>query len=306
MLTTFSFEFGHRFVPVRGWAIAFLIYSEDNVYTPDPEALRVTAHPEGILIEADAFAWAGLQQRGPGLFRAECSYVEGGFDVLIKASLPERIKGTAVLVRDAFPGQVPTRDYAAEPCPRGGAVLTYPRPMPLPVFPLTRADGSFTAIGSLDEEVRGKAVAVVPQDAGALLELHHYEDARRWSTEQSTPAWRITHCKDPEALFDARAEIAGRCWGLRDWGSRDDVPEWARQIGLVLNLHGTHWSGHVFNTYAQQLDAIRYAADRLGGRHILALLAAWDGRYNYNWPRYEPDLCTGGEQGLRNLVATRA
>jgi hypothetical protein len=303
MTATFSFEFGHRFILVCDWPVAFLVYTDENVYTPDPASLSVAPRPGGLTLTAQGFAGAGLQQRAAGTFRAEIWYVDGGFECDLEAALTERIKGTTLLLRDRRPKSVPTRDYGEEACPPHGALLDYPSSLRLPVFPLERADGSFLTIASLDERVRGKTVAVVPDGDGATLELHHYEDARHWSPRQVTPTWRVVRGADPAPLFAARREIAERAWGLRPWETRADVPGWARELGLVLNLHGVHWTGYVFNTYAQQLDIIRYVAERIEGRRVLAYLAAWDGRYNYNWPRYEAEQRLGGADGLRRLVA---
>jgi hypothetical protein len=303
MPTSFSFNFGHRFLPVLNWSAAFLVFTEDNVFTPDPGSIAIANRPDGMTITADRFAWAGLQRLSPGAFTATIRYVEGGFDCAIHASLPGRIKGTALLLRHERPTQIPTRDFAQTPCPPKGADLVYPG-MRLPVWPLQRADGTFTAIASLDDKVRRKVVSIVtdPDSTSVTLELHHHEDARHWSTTQTTPVWRVVHTSDPAPLFESRLQIAHKAWGLTPWETRTDVPSWARRTGVILNLHGTHWTGYVFNTYAQQLEAIRYVAQRIGGQRVLALLAAWDGRYNYNWPGYQPDEAMGGEAGLRALV----
>ncbi len=305
MPTPFSFNFGHRFLSILNWSAAFLVFTEDNVFTPDPAGLTIENHPHGMTISAQRFAWAGLQQHAPGTFTAAITYIDSGFDCAIHATLPGRIKGTALLLRHDRPAHIPTRDYASSPCPAAGADLLYPG-MRLPVWPIGRADGTFTAIASLDDQVRRKVVSIVPESQNpcdpVVIELHHHEDARHWSTTQSTPAWRVTHTSDPSPLFEKRLAIAQQAWGLKPWATRPDIPAWARQTGLVLNLHGTHWTGYVFNTYAQQLQAIRYVADRIPGHRILAYLAAWDGRYNYNWPGYQPDDAMGGASGLRALV----
>ncbi len=305
MPTSFSFNFGHRFLPILNWAVAFLVFTEDNVFTPHPDSLILTPHPHGLTISASRFAFAGLQQSSPGAFTAHITYIDNGFDCAIHASLSGRIKGTALLLRHDRPAQIPTRDYAESPMPPHGAELAYPG-MRLPVWPLRRADGTFTAIASLDHKVRRKILAIVPDDRSSsgpvTLELHHHEDARHWSSTQSTPAWRVTHTPDPSPLFETRLDLARRAWNLKPWETRPDVPQWAKETGLVLNLHGTHWTGYIFNTYAQQLDAIRYVAGRLPGHRILAYLAAWDGRYNYNWPLYQPDQAMGGESGLHALI----
>ena len=306
MLTSFNFDFGDRYIEVNDLPIAFRVYSESNVYTPHPERIQIRQVPGAIEIEADGFAWAGLQQVCAGSFCASIRFIENGFDCEIKATLSERIKGTALLILTTPPVSMPTAEYQFKPLCAMNAQLHYPEEMRVPVFPLLMGSGRYLGISSLDTKVRGKtlAVASAPRDKKqkCCIELHHHEDARCWSHFQRSPVWRITDTVDPQPLFDERVRIADEEWKVLPWEEREDVPHWARQIGLVLNLHGTHWTGYVFNTYQQQLDALRYVGERIDGKRVLAFLAAWDGRYNYNWPQYQSDDAMGGADGLKRLV----
>jgi hypothetical protein len=301
MSTTFGYPFGNRVLEAAGFAVSFLVYSEDNVFTPDPGRLKVDVRPDGVVITADRFAFAGLQQQAPGSFTARIRHIEGGMDCDISATMEERIKGTTLLLQDRPIHSVPTRDYADTPA-TGLVTLRYPNALRLPVFPLKHEDGSILTLTSLDQRVRGKVIAITHHDGRALIEAHHHEDARQWSGRQQTPTWRVTR-GGVEAAFAQRARIAEQAWGLQPWDTRSDVPDWMRQIGLVLNLHGMHWTGYLFNNYEQQLEAIRYVASKIEGRRVLAYLAAWDGRYNYNWPAYDACEAMGGRAGLTRLVA---
>jgi hypothetical protein len=109
--------------------------------------MSIEQRPEGMSITAPRFAWAGLQQHAAGSFRVDIRYTEGGFDCDIQATLGERIKGTAVVLRDRMPAHIPTPDYAREPCP-SGMLLRYPMRLHLPVFPHTKgADRCITSAG---------------------------------------------------------------------------------------------------------------------------------------------------------------
>jgi hypothetical protein len=306
MLPSFNFDFGDHYTQVHGFSIAFRVYSESNVYTPDPTRITVHHRADGIDITSDVFAWAGLQQKCAGSFHADLRLIENGFDCEIKASLSERIKGTVLLILTDPPTSMPTADYEFEPLATINAELHYPEQMRVPVFPLLMETGRYLAIANLDTEVRGKTVAVAtaPRDNAqkCCIELHHHEDARRWSHFQKSPVWRVLETSDPQSLFEERVRIADEEWKVLSWEEREDVPPWAREIGLVLNLHGTHWTGHIFNTYEQQLEALRYVCQQIEGKRVLAFLAAWDGRYNYNWPQYQAAEAMGGAEGLRALV----
>jgi hypothetical protein len=70
----------------------------------------------------------------------------------------------------------------------------------------------------------------------------------------------------------------------------------------VVTLHGQHFTGRTFLTYAAALEALKWVAGRIDPRHILAYLPGWEGRY-YRWyGRYQPDESLGGAAGLAALI----
>lgn len=302
MPATYSFNFGDRRLDYGPWTVSFRVFTENNVYTPDPAGMQVVRRDGGLTSTAHRMAWAGGQQHVPARFEAVITPVADGFDCRIDADMHERIKGTCVYLHGRPRGELVDRDMAFKPVPAAGAVASYPNTILAPLFVIRHADGRHTAAASLDEAVVPKTLAIVPEDGAWTLELHHHVDARHWSTSVRTPVWRIIESADVQPLVQARRQIMERCWGLRRWEDRADVPPWARSIGLVLNLHGMHWTGFLFNDYDRQLRIIRHVCDRIDGRHVLAYLPAWDGRYNFNWPRYQADPRMGGDQGLARLV----
>jgi len=84
--------------------------------------------------------------------------------------------------------------------------------------------------------------------------------------------------------------------------ARPDAPPWMRDMALALTLHGMHYTGYVFNDYAGMLDILRWIAQRIPAERVLAFIAAWDGRYYWNYPRYRADDRMGGEAGFKRLI----
>jgi len=300
----FCFDFGDRYFEFGSWQIAFRVYTETNAYTPHPESIKKSTDGNRTVLEADRFGWAGLQKTASGRFRAEIVHEGDELSWKVQASLSERIKGTSAYIRGIPSGEVSNR-YLEFVSPREGHadLLQYPAHIKIPVCFIRHGDGAYTFALSGDREVRGKSFALQFEPEGLVLELHHHEDARKWGTEHESPTWQFGTTTDPSEILARRMQLMEEQWGLKAWEEREDVPGWAREICLVLNLHGTHWTGFVMNDYARQLEIIRHVCERIEGRHVLAYLAAWDGRYNYNWPQYEPDEDMGGEEGLRALVS---
>lgn len=80
------------------------------------------------------------------------------------------------------------------------------------------------------------------------------------------------------------------------------MPAWGREIALLAAIHCRHWTGYVFNDYAQVLGAIRWLAERIEGRRVLAYLSGWEGRYYWQYGIYRPEPRMGGEEGFARLV----
>jgi hypothetical protein len=47
-----------------------------------------------------------------------------------------------------------------------------------------------------------------------------------------------------DADFAAHQAFIETAFQLQPWETRPDAPEWLRNIRLVLNLHGQHWTGY--------------------------------------------------------------
>jgi hypothetical protein len=300
---TFSYDFGECWFNVGHWDLAFRVDTDENCYTPALEASSLMETADGWLLEADSYSWAGGQQECEGVFRAIIHRHDDAISWTVEAELPRPIKAVTTIVKALSRGMVLDRRLEFRPITPGeNEVLQYPTMMPVPVFAVRDEDGGCTVFESDDDQVRAKTFGAQLCEDHLLVELHHHEDARNWNPKIITPAWWMSRVDSPRQALERRMGIMEARWGLQPWETREDVPDWARRTSLVLNLHGTHWTGHVFNTYAQQLEIIRRVAGEIDGGYVLAFLAAWDGRYNFDWPRYEADDVMGGDAGLHALV----
>jgi hypothetical protein len=93
-----------------------------------------------------------------------------------------------------------------------------------------------------------------------------------------------------------------KAFHLIPWAERNDVPAWARDIRLSLNLHGVHWTGYIFNTYERMLEILRWVSRQIDPAQVIVYLPGWDGRYYWNYPQYEPDPRCGGREGFQRLT----
>lgn len=221
-----------------------------------------------------------------------------------------RIRCTKLIVSGLPPSTLHARGWSEEPIPADGVVYQYPGYLdgarttvqtPL-VFLKPEQGGTWIGVRSLDQQVRCKRFAASRRHGSVTLELIHEEAADSQARSVAAPPWWIERTDDPVGVVRDHTVDVARAFSLDGWERRADVPEWAREVALVVAIHGMHWSGYVFNSYDQSLDRLRWIVDRIDGHRVLAFLPGWEGRYYWKYGDYRPDPRLGGEEGFGRLV----
>lgn len=305
----FSFDFNDPSFDFGGYTFAFRIFTASNVYGLDPARLTVNRASDRLALHADGLTWAGGQERCDGRFEAALTMENGTIEWVARAQHSDPIKSIAALVDGLPRGRV-------APCQRDFTdaddeerLFTYPH-MPRnygdtilsPLLLIQPPAGEVLYIHCLDDVVRPKRFYLRPQGDCYHAEFLVEEQAPAWSTEFQAPPWRLGRCANPEEAFAAHQAHIERAFGLPRWETRRDLPAWARDSRLVLNLHGAHWTGFVFNTFDRMLDILHWVGGRIDPHYVLVYLPGWDGRYYWNYPQYDPDPRLGGAKGLGRLV----
>jgi hypothetical protein len=303
----YSFDLNDPLIELDGWTLSFQVITLENIYGLPAERLRLTPTSDGLTVACDALSWAGQQQQAAGFFRAQLQREAGGrLRISVEAGATVAVRAVKLLIRDLPPFTL--LDMLGEPraLPEAGLLDRYPNSLRLPVEVLRLDDGLQLGVRSEDPQVRAKRFAAYQERMGALqgryaLECIHEEDARHLGPELHAPDWVLQRQAAFDAFVEDQLAFTEPALDLKRWETRADTPAWARDIRLCLTLHGMHWSGYVFNTYAQMLDIIRFAAERVEGRQILAYLPGWEGRYYWKAGDFSPDATLGGEAGFAAL-----
>ncbi|MGW0890996.1 hypothetical protein [Saccharopolyspora sp. NPDC002578] len=143
---------------------------------------------------------------------------------------------------------------------------------------------------------------------GRIVELVHVPAASaRTPRYQVPPILLRRNVSVPDDDLDEHLSFVERAHRLQPWERRRDVPDWLRDVALVVTLHGQHWTGHVFNTFPAMAEALRFVTGHIEPHRVLAYLPGWEGRYYHDYPRYRPGADLGGERGFHELTdAARA
>jgi hypothetical protein len=310
---TIGYDFCDTFVQLDELSFAVRLATLENVYAPDPARSEIQTSENGVRLRAGGLIWAGGQQRAEGSLEFEITRgADGRYVVTASASHETQMAKSMVLLVRGIEVAALTRARgeraALEETAWGKRWITarrYPQRgavMPLVFLEDSRGDQWFAL--SKDTHLRAKYFAsyfdyLMNQQ---ILALSHEEDVRARANHIELPAWHIGRMIDPQAVVLERCHDLEKNFGLVPYARRRDVPAWLDDIQLVLYLHGEHWTGHVFNTFDQMSKILHWVAERIDGKRVMAFLPAWDGRYYYNYPLYEPSERLGGSTGLERLV----
>jgi hypothetical protein len=311
----FSFDFPEPSVAFGGLRFGFLVFSDENTYGLD--AARTTAEESGdtLRITCNGFVWAGGQEKAPGslvaTFRRSGTTIE--WDVVVEMQRP--VKTVSTIIRDVPRGNLSlgggapfeTRDneilggytFGAGDLHGPGAA----QGMTTAVAVVQAGEQDFFFLSSLDERVRPKRFYFQPGDRGYRVEAVYEHDAWRNDRRVTVPRWRVgraTTLDDAVAPHMAHVE---RAFALPAWETRTDMQPWLRDVALATTLHGMHYTGFMFNDYARMLEILRWMATQIPPNRVLAFIAAWDGRYYWDYPNYVAPARMGGEAGFKRLIS---
>jgi hypothetical protein len=302
-----SFDLGDPVFDAFGLRLSAQIVTVENLYGVDPGSVSARRDDARLALRAGRLQWAGGQARAEGGLELEVERgAEGALRVRLRARAPAPIRCAKLLLRDLDPELALSTDASTwTPVPQHGELLSYPMRIPTPLL-FARAGARTLGLRAEDPRVREKRFAAFRERLGALagrgcLELIHEEDASRFGSTLATPDWVIAPDPDP-TRFEAQhlAWLEG-AFGLVPFDARTDVPGWARDLRLVVTLHGMHWSGRVLLDYAAMLEALRFVAARIEPGRVLAYLPGWEGRYYWQYGDYRPEPRLGGEAGFERL-----
>ncbi len=310
----FSFDFPEPSVVFGDYRFGFLVFTDENTYGLDRAKMRVEGDGEQLRLICDGFVWAGGQEKAPGRLvaslRRNGSTIE--WDAVVEMDRP--IKSITTIVRGVPRGQLsfggggfadPRDGESLAGYPFGGGDLHGPGAasgMTTPLLMIQTSPGDVVYLSSLDNNVRPKRFYLAPGETTYRVEAIYEHDAWRNDHRVEMPAWRLGRAAGADDAAAAHMQHVERAFGLPDFQTRPDVPSWMRRIAMVTTLHGQHYTGFIFNDYTAQLEILRWMATQIPADRVLVFLAAWDGRYYWDYPNYRVSDRMGGEAGFRRLI----
>lgn len=300
-----SYNFRNRIFHFNQLQFEVQVFTFENVYGLDAERCQETRQADALAVECSRLSWAGGQERENGFVRLRAEARQGATIFSLEAGCEKAIRCVKLLLTGLPKGEVVNLREGPAPVTETGLILEYPsgwRSLFTPLVVLKTAEDRYWYFRSLDDQVRARRFALIERNGRVDVELIFEELATRVQPTLSVPAWEVGACPDPLDAYRRHARHLEAAYRLQDWETRPDIPAWARRIALLASIHCRHFTGYVFNDYAQVLKAIQWLSERFDPTRILVYLPGWEGRYYWRYGEYRPDPRLGGEAGLHALA----
>jgi hypothetical protein len=331
----FSFDFPEPSVVIGPYKVSVLVFTYENTYAMDATKMNVRIKPAtggaggtlgGPVLESTGFVWAGGQEKAPGKVTLELTFVPDNYvnhsvtasDVLrckARVEIDQPIRAVSIVLRGIPRGQVSGGGTPFSNPADAELLFGYPfsggdlfgnvvnSGLTTPLVMIQETGGKCFYISSQADRVRTTRVFLQPGETGyrteCLIETNGWEKVKAFDV----PEWEIGRTASAHDAAAKHYDAVRSQFNLPPWDTRPDVPSWMRNLALAVTLHGQHYTGYIFNNYARQLEILRWIAARIDPRRVTAFLAAWDGRYYWDYPGYKADDRMGGESGFRTLIS---
>lgn len=295
------------------WGIQ--VFTLQNCYGLNPEKAKYEATDSAARLSCTGLSWAGQQQRSDGRVDVRLEWQAGVLIWQIQGWHAEAIKSMklqlwglpAEVLDQGWWNPITGANEVFHPQPNQPIQWTYPLGWVTP-WACVGGNGNAISFSVRDEMVREKRLfvnQVAHANYATVVELVCDQDALQYSGHFTVPEIRIKpflNQVEVDADFESHLAFVERAYDLQPWATRPDVLDWAREVRLVVNLHGQHWTGYVFNTFDQMAETLRFVTAHIPARYVAAYLPGWEGRYYFQYPLFKPGEAMGGDAGFRRLV----
>lgn len=305
MLQNYSFDLDLAWVRFHNLQFSVTVHTFENVYTPHKDFTETKTQDGALAVACSRLSYAGGRKTAPCRFEARAWEEQGAMRVKLFVEMQQEVRCVRLLLRARAGGEIISRvDSTPLAVTPQGVTLTYPEPWRTLATPLVvvRTAQGYDSYRSLDTRVTTKRFVFAGTARGMAVELIYDQPATEIGVQCDVPAWEIRSAGVLDEIYGPHIAHIKEAYCIEEWEQRTDLPDWARGLSLVIALHGMHWSGKIFNTYAQMLEKLAYLAKEIDPKRVLVYLPGFEGRYYWQYGAYGACDELGGEGGLKRLM----
>lgn len=281
------------------------LYTDENRYDLDKNKIRIIRKDNIVLIKCSSLICAGGQLKEKGNVIIEVIKNKNKISFNVDAKMNQYIRKIKLSLFNKKDGIIIGRRRYEYKTSKEGNIFNYPNGWDDLYTPLicikNKTDVEYYRI--LDNVVRPKHFAIIKNDKNNIdVDMVYEEKSSLNKKHLIVKNFEIGTVKNIETIFEDQRLFIEKEFKLVKWEDRKDVPSWAKEMSLIVSLHGMHWSGYIFNTYKQMEDKLEWISKYCDPKSTCVYIPGFDGRYYYDYPHFNPNPRMGGEKGLKKLI----
>ena len=278
--------------------ISLEIFSLENVYTvPDYQFLNNQFY-------SNVLVWGDTEQVDG---EAHLSF-DKDKTLLVNASakLDKDLRGIKVRFDDLPLGKLISTSLQDEDVFEDGLFLKYPdgwRTLSHPLLAFEINKDKYLYIRCLDNTVNQKYFVIKKVNDTMRVDVVQEQQGTSLSNSYSIPSIEVGITKTKEEIYLKQMEYIEKTYDVVPFEQSKIVPDWLKDISLVVIMHMESFTGHIFHTYERAYNDIKKLTEMIPGKNILVYFPGWEGRYYFKYGNYTADERLGGEQALKDCIA---
>lgn len=282
------------------YEVSVEVFSLENVYTVAENTYRC----EDGEYFSDSLVWGNTEKR-KGSVKLRVDDVSGAKVFKAEAELDCLIRGVKIRFDNLPLGTLISLTDEDKEVTEYGMYLKYPegwRSLSTPLLVFRMENGKYLYLRCLDSTVNEKRFFVKKVNGAMRVDIVQDQSGTQISERYSMPAIECGVADTAEEIYQAHSDYIKKVFCLEEYENCRIVPEWFKDISLVVTMHMQAFTGHIFHTYESAYKDIEKLTRLTEGKHILVYLTGWEGRYYYKYGDYTPDERLGGGAKLKEAV----
>ena len=227
--------------------------------------------------------------------------------LLINASarLDKDIRGIKIRIDDLPLGKLISSTSQDEQATEEGLFLKYPdgwRTLSHPLLVFEIDKDRYLYIRCLDSTVNQKYFVIKKIGDKMRADIVQEQQGDSLSHSYSIPPIEVGITKTKEEIYQRQMEYIEKTFDVVPFEQSRIVPNWFKDVSLVVIMHMESFTGHIFHTYEQAYEDVKKLTEIIPGKNILVYFPGWEGRYYYKYGNYSPDERLGGEKALKECI----
>lgn len=227
------------------------------------------------------------------------------FSVNARAKLDKKIRSIKIRFDNLPLGKLISLTAKDKEVTERGLYFRYPegwRDLSNPLLVFELDNGKYLYLRCVDTTVNYKQFFLKKVGNNLRIDITQEALGNHLRNTFAIPEIEVGIAKDKESIYQRQKEYIEKTFDVVPFEESSNVPQWLKNISLVVIMHMESFTGHIFHTYEKAYEDVKKLTEMIPGDRILVYFPGWEGRYYYKYGNYTPDERLGGEQKLIECV----